>query len=154
MSETSPLPEAGDPLIQRALETLNERLRVYEEHMQAKKAVDGETGARMQHMLWVAIRQAMAYEGPVFIAVFSRLLAWVNDNRHTCCGERYINRFLDQSKLRVEERRGFSRLFRLLQATADPRTRKLALKQINVQIATAAFRGNGADQRIMDFYGI
>lgn len=153
MSATNETPLTADELrVQNAVNHLKERLALYEEAMKPGKPVEVDVGARMQYMLWTALRVAMRQTDMAFVETFKALLAWVLANRQGCCHERYINRFLDSSVIKPEDRRGFSRIMRLLTATADPRTRKLALRQINMTAATSAFTLDGGDQRIADFY--
>lgn len=141
------------PEAQINLEALQRKLDLYLAEMTPGKPLEAERGMEMQLQLWKAIKDALKKEGSEFVAHYSTLLQTVHAHRRTgAFNERYVYRYFQNLRMPAAERRNFERMLNLMLTTADPSTRRLALRQINLPTTLSGFEDEGVRQRVTDYY--
>lgn len=133
---------------------IEQALADYAEAMQPGKPVNATEGAAAQVQLFRAMQNVLRQEGSEFTACFSTLLSFVNAHRKGVFNERYAFRFLDQVKLSAPERKNFERFLNLLLTTADPATRHITTRQVDLTATMAGFTDTNVQQRVIDFYAV
>ena len=135
-------------------------LEDYTEAMRPGKPITAENGAREQLKLWRAIQGVLTKNGSEFVKGWSDLLAYVakhkrqDNGRDGVFGERYIYRFFDNVRLSSGERRNFERMLNLILTTADPRSRQLTLKQVDLKSTLAGMADENVRQKVIGFYQV
>jgi len=126
----------------------------YMENMKPGKQVFPADGARHQVSLYRALLTILNGNADEFTTAFSAILKLFNDNADGVFRDTHVFRFTEQMTLGDNERKAFQRLLNLIKLTADPKSRGLALKQINMS-ATMEFGVNDQGrQNILNFYGV
>lgn len=119
----------------------------YIENMNPRKPMGQEAGSRHQIAFYRTIVQIINSLDADFDKVFTHLLNTINEDKTDVFHERHIYRFFEAMPLPDNERVAYQRLLNLLMVAADPQSRPLVAKQINLDatlagVITAAGRNN------------
>ena len=120
--------------------------------MHPLKPIDVENGCRQQIGLFRALTQLLNNVNNDFPIVYGAVLARVHELRETVFHELYVFRFFDNMQLSEKERKQFQRLLNLIKVTADPKSRQVTLKQVDMG-KTMEFFTEAVKQKIFAFYG-
>lgn len=147
--QTSLLPPEG----QLAIQSVKDRLAEYVEKMAPGRPISTQDGAFQQRQLWQGvICHLLKQPAQVFIIGWAEFLKVVNENRKGCFSAGYINRFQDDLRLNMSERRNLQRLLHLAYVTADGGTRRLAMKQVDIHQILAGLTDEAQRQKVIAFY--
>lgn len=133
-------------------DNLKTRLTAYSEMMAVGRPTTVEEGSLQQLNLWNTVKWVLGLEGGDFVRCYSKLLEFVLENRKGIFSERYAYRFFDSLKMSSSERKNFERIMNLLLTTCDPKTRALAMKQIDMRSTLSGLTDPLMQQRIAGFY--
>lgn len=149
-------PETTTPAnpTQVSLDALQQRIDAYVTAMNPATPVSTEEGVRAQTALWSIIRHVLSKTDGEFVVLYAKLLENVLTYRRTVFNERYVYRFFEHLRLSPNDRRNFERMLNLLLVTCDPKSRRLALRQVNLNTTVSGFADNNVQQRIIGFYSV
>ena len=141
------------PESQILLKTVQDRLNAYIETMAPGKAISAVDGAFQQTQLWQGVIKFLLQQPPeVFMVGWAVFLDSVAAHRTGAFSPAYINRFREDLKLTLIERRNFERMVHLAYVTAEKRTRTLALKQVDINVILAGLPSEEQRQKVLGFY--
>lgn len=118
------------------------------------KPVDPVQGARHQVSLYRAITSIINNSQEDFGTAFSTLLKIAHQHRDGVFHPTRLFRFPEHIPLAPKEIDAFHRLLNMVKLTADPQSRVLALKQIDMQATTEHVITDHGKNRIMAFFGL
>lgn len=127
-------------------------LSMYSENMAPGKSIDPIEGGRWQFSLLTTIRGILsARDQETFNKEWNTLLAVFHENKNKLYTENYLFRFPEQWPGSELEFAFFRRIVYAALRTADPKTRKAAIKDVNLELLTSTLN---QDQRnkIINFY--
>lgn len=143
------------PDAQILLQTVEDRLKTYIEHMSPGVRITNTDGSFQQRQLWTGVIKFLLDQPPqVFIAGWSMFLAKVLEHRKGCFSPMYINRFREELKLPLDERRNYERMVHLAYTTCDPRSRVLSMKQIDMNQILSMLPNEAQRQKIIAYYSL
>jgi hypothetical protein len=116
-----------------ALVNYMEELLEYADKMAPDKTMNTENGAMNQSGLYATIVNMLEHTGQDFRIAFSALLCVFHEYRNGAFGGAYINRFMESVSLNASKRKAHIKMINLLAMTANPVTRKDALKHIDLK---------------------
>lgn len=141
------------PASQTLLAGVQDRLTEYVEKMAVARPISASDGAFQQSQLWRGVINQLLQQSPeVFNIGWAYFLSVVLTHREGCFSPAYFNRFRDNLKLTIDERRSFERLLHLAYITADPLSRQLALKQVDFNQILARLSNENQRQLLIGFY--
>lgn len=129
-------------------------LNNYAEAMDAKKVINPEEGGRWQYSLFTLIKNILgAKNQEEFNKEWNTVLVYFNKNKDTIFNEKFIFRFPEQWPGSAKEFTTFRRLVYTIIQTADHKTRKKAIIDINLNMVCE----NLTEQQrtfLINFYGV
>lgn len=132
-----------------------EFVEMYCEAMNPKKSMSAAEAARHQVGLYRTIVNILNNSGEQFSKAYATLLKLFNTHKDGALGTRAVYRAADVVPLNADERATFHALLDLLILTADPQSRKTALRQVDLN---KTFRTKNLNeqtkQRVMNFYNL
>lgn len=141
------------PEAQIHLRAVEDRLKTYVETMAPGRVLSAQDGAFQQTQLWQGVINFLLQQpAEVFMAGWAHLLEVINENRGACFSPAYINRFRENVRMTLPERRNFERLMHLAMQTSDRRSRALALRQIDMNVILAGLPSESQRQKLVGFY--
>lgn len=141
------------PQSQTTLLAVQDRLKTYIEAMSPGVRITSTDGAFQQLQLWRGVISFLLQQpAPVFIAGWGIFLEKVLEHRKGCFSPAYINRFREELKLPLADRRNFERLIQLAYTTCDPKARPLVSKQIDMNQILSMLPSEDQRQKIVAFY--
>lgn len=145
----------NNPLERNTLELLREQFNGYVSKMRPGIPIPNEeVGAANQVLLWRIITSVLRMRGTEFGAAMTLLLAMINEEAHDrgvfSATHRY--RFFAAMKLGANEARSFESILHLLITVADPKTRSLKLKQVDLGRIFKNFPDKAIQDRITDYF--
>lgn len=143
------VPRAAEHIL---LDSLDQRMNAYLAVMGKGKSVDTAQGVLQQTNLWGIIKWVLSKEQGEFTVLYGRLLQIIDTNSDAAFSAAYAFRFFESLRLSVVDRRNFERMMNLLISTCNPRTRAMALKQIDLRRTLDGFIDNTIQQRVVAFY--
>lgn len=133
-----------------------EQIKQYLLEMAPKKPVSVEHGKIQQRVLIGALRNILNQvddEG-TFTQQFTALLKIFHLGQQHALNELYVFRFLENVEMRNEEIEAFTRIVNMLLITADIKSRKQSLKQLDFEKTLRFGLSDQARRRITEFYGV
>lgn len=130
------------------------RVLIYIERMAPKRPVDVKTGTTEQAALYRSIQNIINRQEAYFRPLFTALLAIFKSESQGALGDRYRNRFMDNIVLGVGDRKAFTSLTHVLFLTADPKSREVALRQLNLEAALQNGLTEQGRQRVLEYFGV
>ena len=125
----------------------------YVDLMAPGKPMAGGTGARHQRMLWDTIyyivESAPAEE---FNRLWNLFLAFFDRYRTGAFADRYVNRFAADWYGSVENLTSLQRMVNLASLTANPKDRKIGLKQVSLAKTLENTFSEAGKQKLQNFY--
>jgi len=140
--------------LKRALMILVERLDTYIYHMEPSKPIDPKEGGKYQKLLWQAISDVFKLPPEFFGPVYNELLYVVHQNRKGCFSKAYANRFYDYLDINSDAMKTMPRVINMLLATAEPGTRHLTARQMDLNRIMRYFKDQSAVEKLDSFYAI
>jgi hypothetical protein len=141
------------PDVQILLQTMEDRLNNYIEAMSPGVRITNVDGSFQQRQLWIGVIKFLLEQPPqIFIAGWGLFLKKVLEHRQGCFSPMYINRFREELKLPLEERRNYERMIHLAYTTCDTRSRVLSMKQIDMNQILSMLPREDQRQKIIAFY--
>jgi hypothetical protein len=140
------VPAAHQPDIARVL--------TYLERMSPKRPVDTKAGVQEQVALYRSIQNIINRQEQYFTQLFSALLYIFKSEAAGALGDRYRMRFMDNVTLNVGDRKAFAAISQMLAILADPLSRDLALKQVNLERALANGLTAEGRMRVLHYFGV
>lgn len=132
---------------------LRDRADQYVKAMSRSMPMNAAKGARMQLDLYRLILDILRQEGPVFMKAWSDFLAVVHEHSENAFSEPYAYRFINEiAALSAAERRSFINLLHLALVTADPKSRGLMLRSVDMKSVTANIPLPNAADKLISFY--
>lgn len=125
----------------------------YIANMQPSKPITVENGCKNQVTLFRSITQILNHLNEDFNVVYSEMLRKVHEHSNGVFYDANVFRFFDNISLNEKERKQFQRLLNLLKLTADPKSRQVALKQVDLG-KTLEFFPESVKQKILTFYRV
>lgn len=128
------------------------RVQTYIERMAPKRPVDSKVGVGEQVALYRAIQNIVNRQEQYFTQLFSGLLfLFKAEGKDGALSDRYRMRFMDNITLHVGDRKAFANITQLLHIVADPKSRKLALTQVNLERALENGLTAEGRKRVLDY---
>lgn len=128
-----------------------ESLESYVRNMAPGVGILPEQGANQQTVLWKLISNICERNPEEFETLFSLVLLFLEEYQDGVFNERYIHRFAEALSISSDQINAFQRIITLMKMVANPKTRRLALKQINLEAALSVGFSEEARQRILYF---
>lgn len=145
------LREAGKSLLAK---TYVENLITYIEVMDPRKVNQLKEAVRQQTTLYNLLTGIVNRLTDDFHPVWGALLATFQEYKDGVLGERYVFRHMDQVPLAPNEVACMQNLLNLIRLTADPKSRALGLKQVDLQRTLQFALTEDGRNRIMAFYNV
>lgn len=150
-------PVADEPvqvLVSTSMALLQQELAEYVEAMRPGREVSANTGMLMQVKLNALVKSVLRQEGEEFVAQLNYLLAAFEEHREGVFGERYVFRFIDSVPLSRGDRTALERLVNLFIVTADAKSRKDALKHVDLAKVAETLQDGKMQERLFQFYSM
>jgi hypothetical protein len=109
-------------------------------------------GAKHQESLWNLIKNVVNLDPEEFKKAWTLLLAFFNNYADGVFNDRYVFRFFEVVNLDPASIAGFQNILNLIKLTAEPSTRTVSLKQVDLEKTTNKGFTEKAKQNIMSFY--
>lgn len=128
-------------------------LETYIERMAPLKPISPEEGARAQYSLWKAL-STLLENGPdnEFKKLWELILKYFDNYKDGVFGDRYIYRFSQNWTWAKTENEAYIRLLNLIKVSANPITRSMALRQVNLDATMQVGFSEMAKNRLISFY--
>lgn len=133
---------------------LQQNLDQYIEAMAPGKPHADEQGPMFQVLLYRTIQNVLAREGKDFTEGMDYLLQRIQENRDGVFNEKYVFRYMENIKLGQIERKTFERLLNLFITTADPATRTVTVKHVDIPTTVKNIPDGRVQQRLYEYYGV
>lgn len=147
--QTSLLP----PEAQTNLKAVEDRLKDYVAKMSPGQPITNVEGSLQQKQLWQGVILFLLKQpAPVFLQGWAMFLQVVLDNRKGAFSPMYVNRFREELKLPIDDRRNFERLIHLAYTTCEPKARPLSMRQIDMGQILAMLPSEEMRQKIIAYY--
>jgi glucose/arabinose dehydrogenase len=130
------------------------RIQIYLERMAPKRAADPRVGTQEQVALYRAIQNIINRQDEYFTQLFSALLfLFKTEGKAGALSDRFRMRFMDNIPLPAGDRKAFANITQMLHILADPKSRSLAMKQVNMERALEnGLTAEGRD-RVLNYFG-
>ena len=143
-----PVKEGFKPVFKIELE-----LTSYAEAMDKSKAIDPEEGGRWQYSLFTTIRNTLNNKSQEeFNKEWNTMLLFFNKNKASIFNENFMFRFPEQWPGSANEFTIFRRIVYTIIQTADPKARKKAIAEINLDMVTTGLT-EAQRSNLLNFYG-
>ncbi len=143
------------PDVQIMLTAAKDRLKEYAEKMAPGQRISTADGAYQQRQLWQGVILALLKLPPAaFLVGWKDFLDFVNEHRKGAFSPAYIHRFREETQLTITERRNFERLLHLAYISSEPRTRPLAMKQVDMHQILSLLPTEDMRQKFVEFYSL
>lgn len=143
-----PTKEGFKPVFKIELE-----LTSYAEAMDKNKAIDPEEGGRWQYSLFTTIRNTLNNKSQEeFNKEWNTMLLFFNKNKASIFNENFMFRFPEQWPGSANEFTTFRRIVYTIIQTADPKARKKAIAEINLDMVTSGLT-EAQRSNLLNFYG-
>lgn len=123
----------------------------YAKKMAPAQTMNSEAGAINQAGLYTTIVNIIDHSGADFRIAFSALLCIFHEYRNAAFGGAYVLRFMDSVSLNGARRKAFIKIVNLLSMAANPKTRKAALKHIDLKREILPPFGEASRMRIESY---
>jgi hypothetical protein len=110
-----------------------DELLQYTKRMAPGQTMNQEAGAMNQAGLYTTLVNIIDHSGADFRIAFSTLLCIVHDYRNAAFSGAYALRFMESVSLNAPKRKALIKMINLLSMAANPKTRKAALKHIDLK---------------------
>lgn len=130
------------------------RVLVYIERMAPKRAIDPKAACQEQVALYKSIQNIINRQEQYFTQLFTALLYLFNAESKGALGDRYRMRFMENVALPVGDRKAFEKITQTLYILADPRSRQLALAQVNMERALENGLTVDGRNRVLEYFGL
>lgn len=128
------------------------RIDAYMKAMAPRKPISDEAAARQQVQLYRSITGIINTTTEDFDPLWTYLLKQFQDHADGVFNELYVLRAMSHVQLPPNDVRSYQRLVNLLRLTADPQSRKAALKQVDIQQTLKFGISENGRQRVISFY--
>jgi len=144
---------ASLPSTQRInLEAVVERLDSYVTNMSGARPIDPRDGGGYQTALWNCLRQVLNADAQQFSLQWSEVLATFHKHRRDAFDERMLYRFFGDMRITGANQRSFERILGLITRTADPATRAMAYKQVDIRSIMASLENEAITEKVNAYY--
>lgn len=146
-------PVAAKPVLKGIEGQLMDRLVRYSTNMAPRKPVTDAQVAQNQVALYRTIQETINTEAIDFKLAFENLMSWFEENKKGCCHETRVFRGFENIELSVNDRKGFMNLLNLLKVLSNPQTRRLGLKQVNLDTSLQFGVTQQGRNRVLAYFG-
>lgn len=154
VAEEQPEPEVPANISRKAQSAVFP-LTTYIQAVAPRKPVTTEELVRAQTSLYRVISQVInGLEGEDFTGAWGYLLQMAHAHRKGVFSEIYLFRGFEDIVLPEAERKAFQRLLNLIKLTADPKSRQIALKQVDITKTLELGLTEPGRQRVLGFYNL
>lgn len=129
------------------------RIRMYCQAMAPTNQLMASAAATEQSALYRSIQNIINRQAQYFQPLFTALLAVFHAERKGALGDRFRNRYMEHVVLSQSDRNAFVSLTHLLAVTADPKSRDLALKQLDIEKALENGLTAEGKLRVLEYFG-
>ena len=130
------------------------RIRTYLQVMAPRRPVDAKVGVSEQVALYRAIQNIINRQEEYFTQLFTALLfIFKAEGKTGAMSDRYRMRFMDNITLHQGDRKAFANLTQMLHILADPKSRSLAMGQVNLEKALENGLTAEGRKRVLDYFG-
>lgn len=128
-------------------------LETYVEKMAPGRPMNSTEGAQHQYTLWMALFNVI-HNAPSsqFKSLWNIVLAFFKKHEKGALGECYYNRFSEMWKYDLRQLAAYQRLVNLISLTADPETRAVGLRQVNLDVTLSEGFSEDGRNRLIMFY--
>ena len=137
-------------------EQLIKGLEKYLEAMKPGSGIRGEVGVNQQYALWKLINEIInvSQTPSQFKTLWNILLKFADEHKEGVFNMRYINRFAEHWAWSREELLGYQYIVNLIMLTANPATRAIGLRQVDIHKSLSSGFNEEARQAIIGFYTV
>lgn len=126
-------------------------LQEYAVSMNALKPQSNDTIMRQQRKLWQTLSIALTLDGDVFLQVWAGILAGFAVGESGVFADENVFRGMEYIDLSTEQTKQFQRLLNLIRVTADPRSRAVSMRQVDMNKTLDGF-SESAVNNLQAFY--
>lgn len=137
-----------------AYQTDISRILAYLERMAPNRPVDVKVGVTEQVALYKSIQNIINRQDEYFTQLFSAVLFIFKNEAKGAMSDRYRMRFMDNITLGAGDRKAFANITQMLAILADPKSRDLAMKQINMERALENGLTAEGRTRVLNYFNI
>lgn len=135
-----------------SIKYVKEILGNYLEKMKPGHSHNGQDGVLLQTSLLRAMDAIMKMEGEDFKRMYNLLLSLVHAHKDDVFSERYCFRYMGELNISPVELNRFAKLLNMVLVTADPGTRVITVKQVNIPATLETFNNESITQKLVEFY--
>lgn len=158
VSEAPPPPPPGltsgmiDPKLRDEFDLITEQFERYSKNMAKSRPIEEADGVRQQLDLWKLIQTTISKEGTAFNVLFAHLLELMHGERDGALHMHRRYRFFGALPLGAEEARNFESILQAFMTLANPQSRMLKIKQVNLPAVFLNYSNKSAEARVIDFF--
>lgn len=130
------------------------RILMYIGRMAPGREADLKVALTEQVGLYRAIQNIINRQETYFTQLFSALLFLFKQEYNGALGDRYRMRFMDNIPLHAGDRKAFANITQMLCILADPKSREIALKQVNMERALENGLTEEGRTRVLNYFNI
>ena len=130
------------------------RIRVYLERMAPRRPIDQKQGVIEQVALYRSIQNIINRQEKYFSQVFSALLFLFKSEAKGALGDRLRMRFMDNISLHAGDRKAFATITQMLAILADPKSRDVAITQVNMERALENGLSAQGRSRVLNYFNV
>jgi hypothetical protein len=130
------------------------RVVMYIERMKPGRPVDAHVGGKEQIALYRSIQNIINRQDDHFTQLFTALLYLFEAYSDGALGDRYRMRFMESVQMHAGDRKAFAYLSQLLHILADPKSRDIAIKQINMELALQNGLTADGRTRVLNYFNV
>lgn len=141
-----------DPAYRDEFDLITEQFQRYATNMAKSRPIEEADGVRQQLDLWKLIQTTLAKEGPAFNVLFAHLLDLMFREREGALHVHRRYRFFGSLPLGAEEARNFESILQAFMTLADPQSRVLKSRTVNLAHVFLNYSNKAAEARVIDFF--
>lgn len=130
------------------------RILMYIERMAPKRPIDTKSGVTEQVALYRSLQNIINRQETYFTQLFSAVLYLFKTEAKGALGDKYRMRFMDNITLHAGDRKAFQHLTQVLAILADPKSRDLGLRQVDMSKALENGLTAQGQQRVLHYFGV
>jgi hypothetical protein len=116
--------------------------------------VSVDAGAAQQLNLYRMLMNVVNRPGVEFTPLWTQILTFANENINGVFAPKYLFRFFSNLRLPVIDIRNFERLLNLISVTANPQTRAVGIKSVDMKVILKNMSQPNIVQNLRSYYSV
>lgn len=130
------------------------RILMYIGRMAPTRPVDQKVALTEQVALYRAIQNIINRQDTYFTQLFTAALFLFKEESDGALGDRYRMRFMDNVILHAGDRKAFANITQMMHILADPASREITLKQVNMERALENGLTEEGRTRVLNYFNV